>query len=264
MKAKNILEWFIKYTIIVFIVYTIILFFGINMFRYNSGSFYFSLSNLSHLSFSSINKELFYLFSSFLAFGSIVFAFVQWKYNISVRRQTDINGLLEEIHHNFNIVGDTFVQYKDKGLLYSRIYEMLKNQKELVYPNPDNPNFNNEYFDDCIQISTGISPKYGLISLRNAFIKSAITSDNIFNLTKHRIYINLNHLDYSIDRHNLNIKVYNSSSKKESFFPFIQNEYRVWVLFRLSFMLVDLIMNSKERDFINKEYVKEIKGYIES
>ena len=111
-----------------FIIYIILLFFFVNMLKYEEGNFYFSISNLSF----GIHKEKFNLYISFLTFGGIIIAIAQWMYNISIRRKTDLNGLLEEIHHNFNISGNLFLTYKNEGVFFAKIYHLLEKQKELV------------------------------------------------------------------------------------------------------------------------------------
>lgn len=235
------------------------------MLEYANGNFYFLTSNLRNLSFG-LHKEKFDLFTSFLTIGGIIIAITQWMYNISVRRGTDLNGLLEEIHHNFNISGDLFLQYRNEALFFAKIHRLLQMQAELVYPNPDNVKFDNQYFNDCFHISNSPLPT-GIIKLRNSFVNHSITSDNIFSLTKQRIYINLGHLGYSVSRHNLNIDRFNSIRNrlhKTQLLVIVRKEYYTWVHFRLAFMLVDLVMNSKEKYFIDKEYVRRIKKYIEN
>lgn len=235
------------------------------MFHYEDGVFVFSFSNLFHLSLNTIDKEKFNLFVSFVTLGGIFIAISQWMYSIFIRRKTDLNGLLEEIHHNFNIAGTLFLIYDD-DIYWAKIFNILNNQDELIYPNPDNSYFDNKYFSDCLEYSKRKKIPSGLINLTDSFIKSAITSDNIFSLSRRRIYLNLGHLNYSISRYNLIIKNYNqviSNLPVKSYaFSKIQQEYYVWVNFRLSFMLVDLIMNTPEKYFIDKKYVRKIKKNI--
>jgi hypothetical protein len=234
------------------------------MAEYDNGNFFFSFNNLKSLTFG-INKEKFNLFISFLMVGGLVIAIAQWMNNISIRRKTDLNGLLEEIHHNFNIAGDLFIITKE-DIFWRKIFHMLKIQTELVYPNPDNSNFNRQYFNDCLQYSNMKNIPNGLIKLTNSFINSAITSDNIFSLSNQRVYTNLGHLNYSILRHNLNVNNFNrlpsNSPNRSGTFGQVQQEYYIWVNFRLSFMLVDLIMNTREKYFIDSQYVKRIKAHI--
>lgn len=251
--------------LVIFSLYAVILFVFVNALKYNNGEFYFSITNFSKLTLG-INKDKFELFISFLTIGGIVLAISQWMYNISVRQKTDLNGLLEEIHHNFNILGNFFLRYENESLFFAKIYQILPKQNGLVYPNPDNPNFNKEFFKDCIQMQNSfpILP-HKIFYLRKSFIEKAITSDNIFSLTKHRVFINLGHLYYSISRHNLNIEKYNSindNERKVKYLKNIRDEYYTWLHFRLSFILVDLIMNTNEKHFIDKEYVQYIKSHI--
>lgn len=257
MKLNLNIAWY-------FGLYTVALLIIINMAEYNNGDFFFSIRNLSDLKLG-INKEKFNLFISFLTVGGLVVAIAQWMHNLSIRRKTDLNGLLEEIHHNFNIARYLFLIY-DQDTYWRKIFNMLNDQTQMIYPNPDNPSFDRNHFNDCLQSSAVQTIPQGLIKLTNSFINSAITSDNIYSLSNQRIYANLGHLNYSIQRHNLNVSSFNkiapNHQNKGRAFTNIQEEYYTWVNFRLSFMLVDLIMNTNEKYFIDRQYVKQIKAHI--
>ncbi|MBN1366251.1 MAG: hypothetical protein JW976_15730 [Syntrophaceae bacterium] len=247
--------------IYIIIIYPILLFIFVNSLQYTQGDFYFSFKNLFNLELG-INKYKFDLFISLLMITSIIIALYQWIYNIDLRYKTDINGLLEDIHHNYNLADDIYYKI-DKKIFFSKIYKILNEKRGVyVYPNPDTNAIDKNFFADCIVGKPYDYPFTFLHPMRDSFIEHSITSDNIFSLKQKRIFLNLRHLRYSIYRFNHNINNFNLSSDKKRSFYEVREEYYVWVLFRLSFILVDLIVNTPEKYFIDKDYVREIKGYI--
>ncbi|MCJ7542629.1 MAG: hypothetical protein MUO88_23515 [Desulfobacterales bacterium] len=210
-----------------------------------------------------IYRDGVYLFVALATITSIMIAYSQWLYEINFQRKSDINGLLEELRHNVNIMGDLFVNYNPDEFYPALFNEIERMGENKIYPNPsDSKEREGQLFKLISFINVKVN--FGLMPLRNNFIENAISSKNIFSLSNNRIFLNLGHLHYSINRHNYYIKNFNSDPNPEpnqKEFGMIKEEYARWLHFRLHFMLADLILNTKTDDFIDKEYINRIKKF---
>ncbi len=208
----------------------------------------------------AIYRDGVYLFVALATILSILAAYFHWQFELNFKRKSDINGLLEELRHNVNIVGNLFVTFNSKEF-YQYIFEEIdKMDKNKIYPNPTD---STERRDQLLRLITYNNEiVHGdLMPLRSNFIDNAISSQNIFALSNNRIFLNLGHLSYSIKRHNFYVNHFNSDPNPfpdVNEFKTIQNEYALWLHFRLHFMLADLVINTDSRYFIDKEYVQNI------
>lgn len=211
----------------------------------------------------AIYRDGVFLFVSLVTILSILAAYFQWQFELNFKRKSDINGLLEELRHNVNIAGDLFVTFNSKEFYQFIFQEIDKMDKNKIYPNPTD---STERRDQLLKLITFNKKMVNndLMPLRSNFIDNAISSQNIFALSNNRIFLNLGHLSYSIKRHNFYVNHFNADPNPipdENEFRIIQNEYALWLHFRLHFMLADLIINTNSSFFIDKEYVKNIEKY---
>ena len=226
----------------------------------------------------NINRDGVYLFVALVTVLSVLVAYSQWQFELKFKRKSDINGLLEELRHNVNIIGGLFVNdnaeelrhnvniidglfvnYKARDFYPFIFKEIDKMGNNKIYPNPsDSPDIKEQLYK---VISFSNMPVVSnLMPLRSNFIDNAISSKNIFALSNNRIFLNLGHLSYSIRRHNIYINNFNSDPNQKEY-ENVKEQYALWLHFRLHFMLADLILNTKNKDFIDKEYVNNIKKY---
>ncbi len=226
-----------------------------------------------------IYRDGVYLFVALVTVLSVLVAYSQWQFELNFKRKSDINGLLEELRHNVNIIGGLlvndnaeelrhnvniidglFVNYKAR-VFYPFIFkEIDKMGNNKIYPNPSDLPDIKEQFYKVISFSNRSADSNLLMPLRSNFIDNAISSKNIFALSNNRIFLNLGHLSYSIRRHNIYINNFNSDPNQKEYEK-IKEQYALWLHFRLHFMLADLISNTKSKYFIDKEYVNNIKEY---
>ena len=210
-----------------------------------------------------IYRDGVYLFVALVTVLSILTAYFQWQFELNFKRKSDINGLLEELKHNVNIIGDLFVIFNARDFYPFIFKEIGKMGNNKIYPNPTDSIERREQLFKFISYSNKIIDS-DLMPLRSNFIDYAISSQNIFALSNNRIFLNLGHLSYSIRRHNFYVNNFNSDPNpipNQNEFKIIQKEYALWLHFRLHFMLADLILNTKSKYFIDKEYVENIKKY---
>ncbi len=207
----------------------------------------------------NINRDGVYLFVALVTVLSVLVAYSQWQFELKFKRKSDINGLLEELRHNVNIIDGLFVNYKARDFYPFIFKEIDKMGNNKIYPNPsDSPDIKEQLYK---VISFSNMPVVSnLMPLRSNFIDNAISSKNIFALSNNRIFLNLGHLSYSIRRHNIYINNFNSDPNQKEY-ENVKEQYALWLHFRLHFMLADLILNTKNKDFIDKEYVNNIKKY---
>ena len=202
------------------------------------------------------NKLKIYL--SIIPILTLIFVYLQWHYNSQFQKISEINGLLEELRHNINL-SKRYCDIIEKPFYYEVYKEIQKFHDNTVYPTHLHRSLN---FFKFIQINP-LAPPEPYVKLRNDFISSAISSRSYFHIKKHRIFLNLGHLNYSILRHNRNIERYLNNSS-EFTFRNLQEEYLDWLHFRLHFMLIDLINNVNEMEIIDKEYINKIKSYLQN
>lgn len=260
--SKSFFHFIKEYRLLILML--LIPFVIVNSFSYEKDSIIINPSNLLNIfTFSNtIVTEGLSTFVSIITVVTLVLAFLQWQKNEKFQRIADVNGLLEELRYNINVLGGLFFTMDEKKF-YTKLNFILKNlNKTLTYPNPSDSDEIKIYFFKLIDIkkydeeftSTG----FQLVKLRNDFITSAISSKSYFNLEKSRIFMNLSHLNYSLMRYNIGIDAFNT---KKINFNKLQQEYIIWLHFRLHFMLIDLINQVSEFDFIDKEFIIKIKNY---
>lgn len=211
----------------------------------------------------AIYRDGVYLFVALVTVLSILAAYFQWQFELNFKRKSDINGLLEELRHNVNIVGDLFVTFNTQEFYQFIFKEINKMDNNKIYPNPTDSTERRDQLFKLISYNKKIVNS-DIMPLRSNFIDNAISSQNIFALSNNRIFLNLGHLSYSIRRHNIYVNYYNSDPRptpNEDEFKIIQKEYAMWLHFRLHFMLADLVMNTNSKYFIDKEYVQNIKKH---
>jgi len=101
------------------------------------------------------------------------------------------------LHHNINLIENSFIKCDEK-IFYQFLNRILKGlEKVNIYPNPTGSPFLTIKATKMFQKTS--RSNYNYITLRNSYISEAIKSKNIFNLENHSIFLNLGHLDYSIN-----------------------------------------------------------------
>lgn len=209
-------------------------------------------------SFSSVlDYDKVKLYLSMIPAFTLTVAYISWNSNSTLQRVADINGLLEELRHNINLC-DAYCQITDPRAFYNHIYRAL-NQFSSYAEYPTDMNSQPALMHHVTAQS--LNPSFGYIKLRNDFITSAISSKSYFHLKRHRVFLNLGHLNFSILRHNLNVNSHNTNQTAVSA-NFLQQEYLYWLHYRLHFMLVDLIKSVHKRDIIDKNYMNTMTAYF--
>lgn len=251
----------------IIIALSIILFVFVHFFYFSNNTFYFSIKELFNTKLFQIHKEYLNLFISLFTVIGILFGFYQWYESDKERDKANINALLEEIRHNLNRTEGGFIKKIDdeikKEEFYREIHRILKNKKILKYPNPDDKNNEFECFYKKFKPEKNNFDRIRFINTTVGYISQACSSENVFSLKNHRIYINLGHLNFSLERYNLLLNDYNVNVN-ESKFDRMYDEYVTWVYFRLNFMLIDLIYNYEAKMFIDKDFVSRIKKLFEN
>lgn len=260
--AKIFLHYIKEYRLLILML--LIPFLIVNSFSYENDLITIHPKNLINIFVfsNSIVKEGLSTYVSIITVVTLVLAFMQWQKSEKFQRISDVNGLLEELRYNINVLGEIFFTINEK-VFYTKLNSILSDlNNTLIYPNPSD---SEETKDDLfkfinIQKYNGglTSTNFQLIKLRNDFITSAISSKSYFNMEKSRIFMNLSHLNYSLMRYNIGIDAFNN---KNINLNMLQQEYLVWLHFRLHFMLIDLINQVNEFDFIDNEYIQRIKSF---
>lgn len=237
----------------------------VNIVSFNNDLISFNFSNIKNIFFFNgiINSDGLKLYFSLFTVISLILFYWRWQTDNQAQKIADMNGLCEELRHNLNIT-DQFLDY-DKNIFYSTIKKEISklNMNDLKkYPSPcdfqNNPSQYNE-LKNLVTFKSAPSTSVNYFKLRNDFVNSAISSKTYFSLNNQRIFLNLGHLNYSIMRHNLNIEKFNSNLLS---FNDLQNEYFLWVHFRLHFVLIDLLLSADTGVFIDKGYIDEIKSFM--
>jgi hypothetical protein len=245
----------------VLVLSLVIPFLIVNMLSFNGDDIIIQPENIMNiLSFNNvINKNGLSTYVSVITVLTLIIALLQWHNNNKFQRIADVNGLFEELRYNLNIVSNIFCQI-DESKFYFNLNKKLESINTIIYPNPSDSDKNKRELSQMI-IITKLHTDLRFMKLRNDFITSAISSKSYYNLHKSRIFMNLSHLNYSIMRHNMNVDYHNNGLIPVTQ---LQSEYILWLHFRLNFMLIDLIKNVSEYDFIDKDYVRKIKKYFKS
>jgi hypothetical protein len=249
---------------IVFILF--VPFIIVNIVSFNNDLISISLKNLQNIfSFSWIIYDNgLKLYVSLITVVSLILFYWRWQTENQAQKIADINGFCEELRHNINLT-EQFIDY-DKHNFYTKIYteiSQMEKEKCLKYPSPCDfyftfPDKYKEY-TNLVNFKPTPTIDFKFLKLRNDFITSAISSKTYFSLNSQRIFLNIGHLNYSITRYNLNIEMFNNNTLA---FTGLQQDYFLWLHFRLHFILIDLILCIDSGIFIDKKYINEIKGYI--
>ena len=237
---------------------------------------YFLLIGISGPVFSSIEiglypfrPEIFWNF--FAGFGTIITiitTYVLYLSNQKSKENAQINAIISEIRHNLAI-SRTF-SYEPNDIEVQKIINELKLLKEYSkYPNLDDrkkDTFNHELFKASGGFkSFEISTRYQYIFyFKNEAIEQALSTGKALVLSK-RIFLNLGHLDYSIQRVNLVIQRWNSREDRLAeasliLFQRMQKEYFIWLHFRLQFTLIDILRTYPERKIWDKDLLNIYKN----
>ncbi len=209
-----------------------------------------------------IDQNRLSLYVSIITILSLLVVLIQWQKVDRRQRLSDINGLIEESKHNINILGNLFIECNYDKMYKAMNVELDKMDAIAIYPNPtDSDGRNFEYMryiqkNECMRRCT-------IVPLRDQFINTIISSRQIFDIKPQRIFLNIGHLKYSIDRHNRNITEYNKLIDKQEelwriAFSDIQEEYINWLHFRLHYLLIDILKNVSKNDIIDKNFYNDV------
>jgi len=200
------------------------------------------------------------LYVSIITILSLLVVLIQWQKQEKSQRLSDINGLVEELKHNINILGNIFIECNYDEMYRAMSKELDKTEATAIYPNPTDGDW--QTFKYIHYIRKKPSLRCTIVPLRDQFINTIISSRQIFNIDPQRIFLNIGHLKYSIDRHNRNIAENNKARDQEGLwiiaFDYAQEEYIKWLHFRLHYLLIDIMKNVTEKDIIDKRYYDEI------
>ena len=254
------IEHFIKYKYLIIILCILLIpLFIVNCFKYSD----VSLIKVPLLNIV-IYKTGLETYVSIITVISLLFAVLQWQINNKNQRLADINCLLEELRHNANILGN-FYYNCDFINLFKEMSKELDSMEDLqIYPNPTDDI--EEEFKYHRYLTYSKSETANIVSLRCQFINTILSSRYLYTIKPKRIFLNLGHLKYSIDRHNKYVENHNNTTgyqKRLDTFHIIQQEYYRWLHFRFYYLLIDLIKNISINDVIDKNYYKDMIKKIE-
>jgi len=219
------------------------------------------------------------IFAAYFTIVSVIFAYRIWVVRDFQKHKSHVNALIEEIRYNLNVLGKTFIEFNENET-YGLISSDLKNfHDNTIYPCiGDNLKKYNDYFSKIRKrdFSTFDVDKKAFFPLSTLYLDNAISTENLFSLKYHRLFINFSHLKYSIKRHNLLVDSYNNihrvPANDPDFFRVtnaltnkcfnIQENYISWLHLRLNYMLIDIIQSIDERYFIDIDFVHRIKNKI--
>ena len=227
----------------------------------------FSYSSLSIIYIPILNRAIYKTgletYVSIITVLSLLFAVYQWQSNNKNQRLADINCLLEELRHNVNILGELFLECDFKNL-YKEISKEIDRMNDFkIYPNPTDNDSKQYKYDKYIKYKN--YNVEDIVPIRCQFINTLLSSRQFYSITSKRIFLNLGHLKYSIDRHNTYVKQFNellSKSNRIPIFKTIQEEYYKWLHFRLHYLLIDLLKNINKGDVLDKDYFNEMMDKI--
>jgi hypothetical protein len=250
------------FDIIKYILILLFCFLMSNFYSLNDGTYVFKISNIKNIFQLSldIDRDRLNLFVSFTTIVSVFLFLLQWLIVNKREKISYINVLIEELHHNLNIAGQYYYSYDEKETFKS-IYNKLKSlNKYSIYPNPTDQNVTGFCFRNLVVKNALTNPPSTIIKLKNKCISSLVTNGSFFShFSNKRIFINVGHLDYSIDRYNKLVDDYNNNKIKISI---LQDEYFSWVHYRLLFLLTDIVTDICKNDVIDKKYYDKILKYI--
>lgn len=195
-----------------------------------------------------------------------------WKFKKDIRQKeiAQYNILIDELYHNLNLSSMFSPKLTTKSV-EQLIGELNTLSLTERYPNPTDNFVNNadythrlfSIFDQNELKSTGMSEgKY--IKFHNSAITEAMATGSAAILSNKRIFLNLGHLNYSINRMNSQYEYYNSLIEPHDIYT-VKKEYLEWLHFRLLFTFIDLLRSIPEKHVYDKNtlrHYKEIAGNI--
>jgi hypothetical protein len=201
-------------------------------------------------------------------------------------RKSIVNGLLEEIRHNIDLVDFLEITEEKTNKLHREIAKSLQDMGTVVYPLPFDSEkwkslLNNDFFIQQIELPP-INKLSTIHNMRTIFLENAITQS--LSTIRERIFLNLGHLYYSLTRYNDTVNIYNNhlfklldyyvvdneESRKKMMLAIgsdwkeLQIDYSQWLHLRLHFTLIDLIISYDPSDFVDREFVRNIQQQIDS
>jgi hypothetical protein len=180
-----------------------------------------------------------------------------------------INSVFEEIRHNLNMTDKLHPPIDNDTIIF--ILKELRNiNKDCYYPNPTDGADTAERLLSPYKhtINENFNETSYFMILRQDTIVNALSSGQILNLAKERLFLNLGHALYSIRRYNSIVEIANSDIKqsKNHGTPMegdrwkIKHEYFYWLHFRLLFLMIDMSVTVKSCLFADKKFIKKIKN----
>lgn len=199
--------------------------------------------------------------------AALTWAIWSWQLTILRTKKSMINAIFEEIRHNLNIAESLFVN-KPKEVEVKFLYTKIRATKpKAIYPNPTDSEDNlkemvkGTYFKDRPKVN----PRSYLMLMRMNSLQDIVTKGDAVHLLGKRLFLNVHHLFYSINRFNEFVKHFNNLVQKsqdppevERAFEAARNEYLVWLHYRLWFALLDLIESVPKNKIIDSKYVEQL------
>ena len=212
------------------------------------------------------------------AVGALVIS--GWGYWAASRAQriAAVFSLFEELHNNLNVAGGGVLRNnEDEQQIRALVLEVLRmyaRHPEHPLEHPASPCDNSESARRLLPIYANVLPKgrrtspgevHSLRLLRTSAIEHAMATGSIAPLVSPTVFIGLNHLLYSLQRHNDTVAKYNGLVDQDavSFGEWIPEyellgyrhshtfgldgvraEYMFWVHFRLYLTMVDLVLSA--------------------